>query len=151
VRDHNNGKLFLSYRNARISQTTENTSYPIGSLTTRLLSISNIFANDNNVRLLQTGALNAEAGTGYPTLKPIALITGFLPFVNNSDGSPLYRGTVTRSGTPYANNLLALRKQNANNGKTNLVFFAIDFHLLSGDLAAQQTVFDRILNQEFNW
>ncbi len=149
----NNGRLLVSCRNYIIPDGTPNTkSYPNGSQITRILSIDTIFNNDLNVRMQSNVSLSPAAGSGYPTLKLYnGLVTGFMPFANLSDASVLYTGPMTRSGSPYANNLVAIRRQNAFTGKTNLVFFGIDFHLFSGDAAAQQAVLDRVLNQEFNW
>lgn len=155
LRDYldNNGKLMLSCRNYIIPDGTPNTrSYPNGSLITRILSIDTILNNDLNVRIPNNATVGAVAGTGFPDLRMAnVLTTGFMPFRNSGDATPLYTTTMTRGGSPYRDNLVALRKQNAANGRTNLVFFSMDFHLMSGDANAQAQAMDRILNQEFNW
>jgi len=46
---------------------------------------------------------------------------------------------------------IALRSRNPFNNKTNLVFFAMELTLLSGDRQALTNTFNKILNEEFNW
>lgn len=148
-----NGKLMVSCRNYIIPDGTPNTrSYPEGSLITRILSIGTIFNNDITVRMASNTTLRAAAGTGYPDMQlNNQLLTGFMPYRVNNDATLLYSGNMTLRGNAYPNTDVALRKQNAFNGRTNLVFFGIDFHLFNGNPTAQTQVLDKILNQEFNW
>lgn len=46
---------------------------------------------------------------------------------------------------------IALRTRNPLNGRTNMVFFAMELLYLSGDRQALRTNFEKIFNDEFNW
>lgn len=150
-----NGKLLISARNYIIPDGTPTTkSYPPGSLITRLLSIDTIFNNDLQVRIAGNRDLalsSSAASLNYPVLRTSEAITGFMPFRGRTDATELYSAPMIFQSRVYNNNLVAIKRQNPLFGRTNLVFFGLDFHIFNGNPTAQRECLAKILNEEFNW
>ncbi|MBI1306627.1 MAG: hypothetical protein GC181_08440 [Bacteroidetes bacterium] len=87
--------------------------------------------------------------SGWPVLRPSNLILGVDPFVPTADAEPLYRATLTKYGAWSGPDVVAARRRTA--GKTKQVFFSVEVYLLNKDQSVVEAVFDKVLNQEFNW
>lgn len=117
------------------------------------LPMDSIPQASSELRLLGNRVIPAVLGTGYEDLRtPVgSIISGFDPFSTSSPDT-LYRAiSLGRTvGTWTGTTKIAARKTYSN-GRTNLVFFSAEMHLLNGNPTALSNTFSKILNDEFNW
>lgn len=94
-------------------------------------------------------AVNSFSAT-LPILKPSAFISGVDPFYAKDPNQVMYAAQLQLTGGWVGTNNIAGRSVFSNN-KTNQVFFILELNKLNGNPTALQTMFDKILNEEFNW
>ncbi|WP_091506478.1 hypothetical protein [Flexibacter flexilis] len=145
---NNGGKVFITSKfpdgSSRLSRDSQLLS---------VLAVDSIAWQSSNLRLLGNRTVTSLK-TGFPNLRTLTsaaggTITGLDVFYTKADS--LYECPVSpASGTWTGANNVSLVK-NYSNGRTNLVFFSVELHLLNGDAAALNTTFNKVLNEEFNW
>jgi hypothetical protein len=86
----------------------------------------------------------------YPTLVCSNFVTGADPFYAKDPINDLYRAQLRASGAWTGPRTIAARSL-FTNGEVNMIFFSVELHKLVQDKAAINALFDRILNQDFNW
>lgn len=86
----------------------------------------------------------------YPVLKPAAFISAVDPFYAKAPNQVVYSAQLQITGGWIGTSNIAGRSV-FNNSKTNQVFFILELHKLNGNPAALSNLFDKILNEEFNW
>jgi hypothetical protein len=98
---------------------------------------------------MTTDSLIVAQITPYPNLKPSEFILSLDPFYPTADAEVIYKAQLSRNGGWQGPKNIAARRKF--NGKTNLVFFSVELHKLNGIPSAAQSLFDHIINNEFNW
>lgn len=87
--------------------------------------------------------------TGYPELTPQSIIFGLDPFYLSIDADPFYTANYTANGGwTGPREVAAFRKRNDN---INQIFFSVGLHQFNTDPNALNDLFDKILNDDFNW
>lgn len=99
---------------------------------------------------VDSSAFGMNAFGGYPTLKPVAFLSGVDPFYAKNPNRNLYYSQLQKAQGWQGPNTICGSSVYTNN-RINQVFFSVELHKLSGDLPALQTVIGKILNEEFNW
>jgi len=134
------GKAFVS---AKFQPTLSKTSSVFQTLPMDSLSSS------ASQPYMTTDSLAVPTTSDYPVLKPSQFILGIDPFYPTADAEVIYKAQLTAAASWYGpKNIGAIRKYQ---GKTNVVFFSLELNKLNGQPAEMQTLFDKILNNEFNW
>ena len=111
---------------------------PIDSLSTT--SGQAVITNDSSV---------VSTETGWPTIQPRSLILGADPFLPSIDGEVLYTAQISTFGAWEGPNIVgAIRRQN---GNINQVFFSVELYRFDKDPVALDNLFDKVLNDAFNW
>lgn len=91
-----------------------------------------------------------EALDRYPSLKSDRFITGADPFYPKNPANQLYQVQLVSSrGWTGPNTVAAYTR--FNNGRFNQVFFSVELHNFNGTPGTLTDLFDRVLNQEFDW
>ena len=87
----------------------------------------------------------------YPTLTVgPGFIGGANPFRPTNDSRPVYRANLTnQAGQPYFPNTFAAVRFNQN--RPNLFFSTLELHRARNNPQALEDLFNRVLNQDFNW
>lgn len=85
---------------------------------------------------------------GYPSLTSGALIS-IDPFYASSDAEVIYEAQLTKSLGWYGPADGCIGAQRKVNGKTALVFISVDLHKLNGEPSAVESLFEKILIEEF--
>ncbi len=80
----------------------------------------------------------------------LSLLTGADPFYPKNPENVLFEADLVEVGGWTGPNTVAARSTFTNN-ETNQVFFSVELHLFNGDIDALESLFDRVLNDEFNW
>ncbi len=93
--------------------------------------------------------INTFSGT-YPTLTPSVFISGVDPFYAKDPNQVVYAAQLELTGGWVGTHNIAGRAVFSNN-KTNQIFFVLELHKLNGNPTALQGLFDKVLNEEFNW
>lgn len=145
---NNGGKVFITSKfpdgSARLSRDSQLLS---------ILAVDSLTWQSSNLRLLGNRTVTSLK-TGFPNLRTLSssaggTITGLDVFYTKADS--LYECPVSpAAGTWTGANNVSLTKTYSN-GRTNLVFFSVELHLLNGDATALNTTFNKVLNDEFNW
>ncbi len=87
---------------------------------------------------------------GFPNLQPNALLSSQNPFYPKADADVVYRAALTSVGNWTGPNVVAARRR-FSNGQVNQYFFTLELHRMQGQPDNLAPLFDRILNQEFDW
>lgn len=143
-----NGKILMSVTFPDAPTQISNTD-PIFSL----VPIDSITSFSRDVRLRRDSTIEPKVD-GFPNLKTTGfLITGVDLFYTKAGVDTLYYVPKKNMTLLYPGPGLpvALRTKNPFNNKSNLVFFGMELTYLSGDRQALQTLFSKVLNEEFNW
>jgi hypothetical protein len=120
-----------------------------------VMPMDSITWKTSELRLIGNRVITAVPDKGYTNMKTLpsgsgGTITGVDVFYTSSPDT-LYNIPVSRtSGTWTGSTKIAARKTYSN-GRTNLVFFSVELHILNGDAAALKATFNKVLNDEFNW
>ena len=86
----------------------------------------------------------------FPTLICSNFISGADPFYAKDPANDIYYGQFTTSGSWQGPATICGRTV-FTNGRTNQVFFSVELHKLNGDSLALESLFNRVLRQEFDW
>lgn len=87
---------------------------------------------------------------GYPDLTCSAFISGLDPFYPSIDATVIYTSQLTKNNAWEGPKITGVKRKNGS-GNTNFVFMSVELHKLGKDDAAMQSLFDKVLNEEFNW
>lgn len=87
---------------------------------------------------------------GYPNLTCSAFISGLDPFYPSTDATVIYTSQLTKNNGWEGPKITGAKRKNAS-GKTNFVFMSVELHKLNKDDNAVQQLFNKIINEEFNW
>ncbi|MDP4933271.1 MAG: hypothetical protein NWR30_01040, partial [Salibacteraceae bacterium] len=87
---------------------------------------------------------------GYPDLTCSAFISGLDPFYPSIDATVIYTSQLTKNNGWEGPKITGVKRKNES-GNTNFVFMSVELHKLGKDDAAMQSLFDKVLNEEFNW
>lgn len=86
---------------------------------------------------------------GFPSLSPTSLLLGADPFVPTIDAKPIYKAQLKAFGAWKGTDIVGVIREE--NGNTKQVFFGVELYRFSKDPSALNSLFDKILNEEFNW
>jgi hypothetical protein len=134
------GKLFLS--------TSFPNAFSTGSSLFGILPIDSLSTADGQARLPIDSLAVAEAA-GYPDLLCNTFISGLDPIYPSSDAEIIYSAQLTKNNGWDGPNTVGVRRKL--NGNTNFVFFSVELHKINGDPSAMSNLFDKVMNDEFNW
>ena len=90
------------------------------------------------------------AFSNYDTLAASEFIAGSTPIYVKPTAESMFKGDIVITGSWVGPDDFGARSTNINN-QTNVVFFSIELHKLDGMAGGLQTLFDQVLNNEFNW
>ncbi len=88
--------------------------------------------------------------TSYDSLAASEFIAGSTPIYVPSTAESMFKGDIQISGGWVGPDDFGARSTNSAN-RTNVVFFSIELHKLNGIPGGLNTLFDQVLNNEFNW
>ena len=127
------------------------TSFPAGldpSELTGAIPVDSLSTTSGQAVLYPDSSI-VGASSDWPNLQPKSLILGLDPFLPSIDGEPIYTAQISTFGAWKGPNVVgAVRRQN---GKVNQVFFSVELYRLNKDDNALNSLFDKVLNTEFNW
>ncbi|MEX2596783.1 MAG: hypothetical protein WEC59_07620, partial [Salibacteraceae bacterium] len=134
------GKLFLS--------SSFPNGFSTGSALFGILPIDSLSTSQGQSRLPIDSMLIANV-PGYPDLMSNTFISGLDPIYPSSDAQVIYTAQLTKNnGWEGPKNVGVTR---SSGGNTNFVFFSVELHKINGDQTAINQLFDKVLNDEFNW
>lgn len=87
---------------------------------------------------------------GYPDLTCSAFISGLDPFYPSTDATIIYTSQLTKNNGWEGPNITGVKRKNSE-GNTNFIFMSVELHKLGKDPAAMEQLFNKVLNEEFNW
>ena len=93
---------------------------------------------------LVIGSLN------FPTLTCREFISGLDPFYPSTDATIIYNAQLTRNNNWQGPSIVGAKRSNSAQN-TNMIFFSVELHRLNKDQPAMDLLFDKVLNEEFNW
>lgn len=99
-----------------------------------------------NNRVYPTPAFSAT----YDSLAASEFIAGSTPIYVTQTAESMFKGELQISGGWVGPDDFGARSTNGDNN-TNVVFFSIELHKLNGIPGSINTLFDQVLNNEFNW
>ncbi len=90
--------------------------------------------------------------SGYDTLEHNSVfgLSDVAPFYTKPLAQPFYSAEYFKIGNWNPPTTVAARAFSGN-GRTNLIFFSVDLYTYNGRPQALANLFDRIMNDEFNW
>lgn len=88
--------------------------------------------------------------TTYDSLAASEFIAGSTPIYVSQTGESMYKGILQISGGWVGPDDFGARSTNGDNN-ANVIFFSIELHRLNGISGSLTTLFDEVLNNEFNW
>lgn len=114
-----------------------------------LLPIDTLSTSNGQARLQTDSLVVPASGSGYPVLRPSQFMTGLSPFAPKPSAEVIYSAQITPSLGWVGPSVCAARSR-GNNGKTQLVYFSLEMHLLNAN-GTVPDFFQQVLNTEFNW
>lgn len=110
--------------------------------------IEDVVRSGGQVRITADSLLTPSL-VGYPALEPNGTITGIVPIVRSLDSEDFYRAQLTPLNNWSGDNLIgAMRRRN---GNIQQVFIATSLHRFVGNSINLQQLFDKILQDDFDW
>ncbi len=136
----NGGKLLLSasFPNA----------FSTGSALFGILPIDSLSTSVGQARL-PIDSLAVGVASGYPDLTCNSFISGLDPIYPASDAEVIYQAQLTKNNGWEGPNTVGVRRKL--NGNTNFVFFSVELHKLNSDPVDIELLFNKVMNDEFNW
>ncbi len=115
-----------------------------------LFGADRLSPESGNLRIGNRSLLTSTKG--YPELQAAAGTTGADALFTSASADSLYSvPALQTTNPPYSGpKVIAIRARNSETGKVNRICFSVELHLLNQNPANFQTMFDMILNQEFN-
>lgn len=86
----------------------------------------------------------------YPRLQASELISA-APLTLSNDAKPIYQARYNVPNLGFKVGTFAAKKENPQNGRTNLIFFSADLPLLGANRDSLQLFMSNVFNQEFAW
>lgn len=90
------------------------------------------------------------SATNYDTLAASSFIGRATPIYVASTAETIYTGDIVITGGWVGPTAFGARSTNGANN-TNVVFISVELHKVDGNVGAIETLFDQVLNNEFNW
>jgi len=85
----------------------------------------------------------------YPDLNSVGLIFSIDPVIPTADAEAFYFANFD-GYTNWTGNAIGVRRKNADEN-VNQILFTMELYNLNGNPQNLETLFDRVLNDEFNW
>lgn len=137
---NNGGKLWLS--------TSFPNDFSSDSPLNGILPMDSLSSADGQARLPIDSLVVPT--TDFPTLTCKSFISGLDPFYPSTDATVIYNAQLTKNNGWEGPSSVGAKRLNGS-GNANMVLISIELHKLDKDQAAMQDLFDKVLNQEFNW
>jgi hypothetical protein len=121
-----------------------------------ITSIASVFPIDSlssangQARLYPDSAIVSGFGTGYPDLSPTFIMSGVSPFYMSVGAEEAYQGQLFKQGGWEGPATVGARRIDGNNNIYQY-FFSVQLYKLDQSITDLQTLFDQILNNDFNW
>jgi len=113
-----------------------------------ILPIDSLSTSVGQARL-PIDSLAEATENGYPDLLCNTFISGLDPIYPSSDATVIYTAQITKNNDWEGPNNIGVRRQL--NGNTNFVFFSVELHKINGDPTAIEALFQKVMNDEFDW
>jgi hypothetical protein len=136
----NNGKSLVT---TILSPATDIQTLGIG------FPIEGVVTSGGQARLTSDSAMFPLDTNRYPTLSPDGTLAGIVPMIRSIDSESMYRAQLTKINNWQGDNLMgAIRRRN---GNIQQVFIATSLHRFAANQSALQSLFDQILQDDFDW
>lgn len=138
------GKLFIT------TSLSETVSDPLDALKEVLPfeSLSTPISGGNSANLFPDSVVYSIDPT-YPELSSSSVLFSMDPVVPTADAEAFYFANFNNHPN-WTDNAIGIRRTNAANN-VNQVLFTVELYALNGNNQNLETLFDKILNDEFNW
>ncbi|MCC5918767.1 MAG: hypothetical protein JJU02_15715 [Cryomorphaceae bacterium] len=135
----NNGKSFVT---TILTSSSDFQSLGIG------FPIEGVVVSGGQARLTADSSL-IPVLSGYPPVSPDGTLTGIVPLVRSLDSEDFYRAQLTPINNWQGDNLIAALRRRNNN--VQQVFFATSLHRFITNPTSLQDLFDKIIQDDFDW
>lgn len=112
--------------------------------------IDSLSSSSGQARLYPDSLVVSMIGSSYPNLMPSLTITGLTPFYMSLGADESYAADLTALGGWQGPSTVGARRKNVNNNYYQY-FFSVQLYQLNQTPSDLQTLFDQILNNDFNW
>ncbi len=117
---------------------------------TGIFPIDSLSSSVGQARLYPDSSITSILGVGYPDMGAINVLSGQSPFYLSIDAEEAYEGHFTPVQGWQGPTTVGARRKNGNN-KYYQYFFSVQLYQLDQSPSDLQTLFDQILNNDFNW
>ena len=112
--------------------------------------IDSLSSSSGQARLYPDSSVVSMIGANYPDLEPSLTITGLTPFYMSIGAEESYAANLTALGGWAGPKTVGARRKDGNNNYYQY-FFSVQLYELNQNPTELQTLFDQILNNDFNW
>lgn len=112
--------------------------------------IDSLSSANGQARLYPDSSVVSLIGPNYPDLEPSLTITGLTPFYMSLGAEESYTADLTALGGWTGPQTVGARRKDGNNNYYQY-FFSVQLYQLNQDPTELETLFDQILNNDFNW
>ena len=112
--------------------------------------IDSLSSANGQARLYPDSAIVSTIGTSYPDLSPSFIISGLSPFYMSIGAEEAYTAELFKQGGWDGPATVGARRKDGNNNYYQY-FFSVQLYKLDQSPSDLQTLFDQILNNDFNW
>jgi hypothetical protein len=118
---------------------------------TGVFPIDSLSSANGQARLYPDSAIVSDLGPSYPDLSAsVGIISGLSPFYMSIGAEEAYRAQITKISPWEGPSTVGARRKDGNNNYYQY-FFSIPLSDLDESITDLQTLFDQILNNDFNW
>lgn len=112
--------------------------------------IDSLSASNGQARLYPDSTISSTLGTGFPDLGANIVLSGLSPFYMSIGAEETYLGHITPVQGWTGPSTVGARRKNGNNNYYQY-FFSVQLHRMDQNIIDLETLFDQILNNDFNW
>lgn len=112
--------------------------------------IDDLSSSNGQARLYPDSNIVSTFGAGFPDLGATVVLSGLSPFNMSIGAEETYIGQVTPVQGWVGPNTVAARRKDGN-GNYYQYFFSVQLHKMDKNISDLETLFDQILNNDFNW
>ena len=112
--------------------------------------IDSLSSSNGQARLYPDSAITSTLGTGFLDMGANVVLSGQTPFYMSIGAEETYMGHFTPVQSWSGPRTVGARRKNGANNYYQY-FFSVQLHLMDKSITELETLFDQILNNDFNW